>query len=351
MRKLLMMAGVAALAASMPATAKPGGGKGDGGGPKAEHGGGPAKAHGGGHSGGQGGFKAHKAGGGYARQDMGGGKAEKRLAKAEKRMAKADKGWAKADRKAEKQWRKSEDKADRQFARQERGTREVDRRVYQDRRTYDGGRSYDDPRYASGSAGACPPGLARKNNGCLPPGQAKKVYGLGQRLPLGAYAAYNVPYEYRDWYGDNPEYSYRSDDGYIYRVDNQTNLVSALIPLLGGGFGVGSLLPAGYDTYNLPMQYRDDYYDTAEANYRYGDDAIYQVSPQSGMIESVVALLAGNLNVGQLLPSGYDTYNLPMDYRNQYPDSDDAMYRYADGNIYEVDPQSRMIEAIVAQLI
>ncbi|HYD17094.1 MAG TPA: hypothetical protein VEF76_01280 [Patescibacteria group bacterium] len=32
----------------------------------------------------------------------------------------------------------------------------------------------------------CPPGLAKKNPPCIPPGQAKK-YGVGQRLPEGAY--------------------------------------------------------------------------------------------------------------------------------------------------------------------
>lgn len=33
-----------------------------------------------------------------------------------------------------------------------------------------------------GSAGRCPPGLAKKGNGCLPPGQAKKWH-LGRPLP------------------------------------------------------------------------------------------------------------------------------------------------------------------------
>jgi len=325
LRKILMMAGAAALALSMPAIAKPGGDKsgGKGGGAKAAH------LHGGGHKGG-GGCKAHKQDRGSARQEF---KAER---KAEKRFAKADQGWRKAD----KDWRKAEAKADKQWAKQERKLGVPERRFRDDER-----------RHAPAYADACPPGLAKKGNGCLPPGQEKKAFGLGERLPLAAFAAYNLPSDYQDWYGDNPEYSYRADDGYIYRIDNETNLVSALIPLFGGGFGVGNLLPAGYDTYNLPIQYRDDYADTSDAYYRYGDDAIYQVDPQSRAIESVVALLAGDLNVGQLLPSGYDTYNLPMDYRDQYVDGDEAMYRYADGNIYEVDPQSRIIEAIVAQLV
>jgi hypothetical protein len=100
----------------------------------------------------------------------------------------------------------------------------------------------------------------------------------------------------------------------------------------------------------VPSQYRDDYYDTDDSSYRYGDNAIYEVDPQSGMIEQIVALLAGDLNVGQTLPEGYDAYNLPMEYRDDYADSDEAMYRYADGNIYQVDPETQMIEAIVQML-
>jgi hypothetical protein len=133
-------------------------------------------------------------------------------------------------------------------------------------------------------------------------------------------------------------------------VDRGSGLIESIIPLLGGGFGIGELLPAGFDTYNLPVSYRDDFVDSDQAQYRYGDDAIYQVDPQSQLIEGVVALLAGDMDVGQLLPSGYDTYNLPMEYRDDYVDDADSMYRYADGNIYEVDPQSMIIEQIVAQL-
>jgi hypothetical protein len=98
------------------------------------------------------------------------------------------------------------------------------------------------------------------------------------------------------------------------------------------------------------MQYRGDYYDTDDALYRYGDNAIYQVDPQSNMIEGIVALLGGGLNVGQPLPAGYDAYNLPVDYRDQYQDNDDYLYRYADNNIYQVDAKTQMIQAIVEML-
>ena len=342
MRKLLMIASAAAMAVAMPAVAKPGNGGG-----KGEHGHKADKGNGGGG----GGWKADKGpkhGGGWAAGEFG---SERQF---EKRQFKAERKWAKAEQNREKAWRKAEIKADKKWAKQEKRAlkedrifREAERRDrFEDRRFLG-----DDRRFAGNFDGGCPPGLAKKNNGCLPPGQEKKLFRLGERIPSGYYSSYNLPGEYRAWYQDSPEYSYRYDDGYIYRMDKGTNLVSALIPLLGGGFGVGNLLPAGFDAYNLPLQYRDDYRDNSDAYYRYGDDAIYQVDPQSNMIESVVALLAGDLNVGQLLPAGYDTYNLPMDYRDQYRDSDDAMYRYADGNIYEVDPKSRMIEAIVAQLV
>jgi hypothetical protein len=161
-----------------------------------------------------------------------------------------------------------------------------------------------------------------------------------------------VPGRYSAFYQDTPDQYYRyADDGYIYRVDSGSNLISGLVPLLGGGFGVGQPLPAGYDAYNVPMQYRDTWSDTDEDHYRYGDDAIYRVDAKSGIIESIVALLGGGLNVGEALPSGYDAYNLPMEYRDDYQDSDENMYRYADGNIYQVDTKTQIIEAIVQMLV
>ncbi len=114
---------------------------------------------------------------------------------------------------------------------------------------------------------------------------------------------------------------------------------------------MGQPLPAGYDVYNVPMQYRDTWYDNDESLYRYGDNAIYRVDSDSGMIDGIVALLAGDLNVGQALPSGYDAYNLPLDYRDEYRDDDDHLYRYADGNIYQVDAKTQMIQAIVEMLV
>ena len=57
--------------------------------------------------------------------------------------------------------------------------------------------------------GGCPPGLAKK--GCMPPGQAKRIYGIGQRLPLGfgtPYGFNQIPYDLRSQYGLNPYGNY-----------------------------------------------------------------------------------------------------------------------------------------------
>jgi hypothetical protein len=78
----------------------------------------------------------------------------------------------------------------------------------------------------------CPPGLAKKNNGCLPPGQAKKLYSRGQRWPgnYGYAWSYNqIPYDLRSRYGFDPDDRYYYGDGYIYRVDPATMLISQVV--------------------------------------------------------------------------------------------------------------------------
>ena len=61
--------------------------------------------------------------------------------------------------------------------------------------------------------------------------------------------------------------------------------------------------------------------------------------------QALVALVTGTtLGVGQVLPAGYDVYNVPYAYRSTYFDRDDAWYRYDDGYIYEVDPRTRIIQ-------
>ena len=84
-------------------------------------------------------------------------------------------------------------------------------------------------------AGGCPPGLAKKNPPCVPPGQAKKLYGVGQRLPLGygsPYAYNQIPNDLRSRYGLSPYGSYYYGDGYLYRVDPKTMLIQQALAAL-----------------------------------------------------------------------------------------------------------------------
>jgi hypothetical protein len=331
MRNLILLAGTAALALAAPAAAEKGGkGGGHGGGGK------PAKVeHGGGHGGG------HRMG--ASKPD----RIERQAVRAERQ---ADRRAVRAERpaKTERQAPRRDDR--RHLRREDKRDDRFVRRVVEDRGN--AGRVLrDDDRRFGGYGHACPPGLAKKGNGCLPPGQAKKLFARGQRLERDWFEGYRLPAAYQSFYSDSSEYYYRYDDeGYIYRADRGSDLISAVIPLLGGGFGVGQPLPAGYDVYNVPMQYRDTWYDSDDSLYRYGDNAIYRVDSGSGLIEGIVALLAGDLNVGQALPDGYDAYNLPLDYRDEYQDDEEHLYRYADGNIYQVDAKTQMIQAVVEML-
>ena len=80
--------------------------------------------------------------------------------------------------------------------------------------------------------GGCPPGLAKKHNGCMPPGQYKKLYGIGDRWRSGyGYRwDYNqIPYDLRSRYGFDPRSNYYYGDGYLYRVDPTTMVISEVV--------------------------------------------------------------------------------------------------------------------------
>jgi len=200
----------------------------------------------------------------------------------------------------------------------------------------------------------CPPGLAKKDNGCLPPGQAKKY--LGSRIQQ-SFLESRVPFQYRSWYRDDNDHFYRYGDNNIYRVSRNNSLIDGIIPLFagngygGGYYALGDQWPDSYDFYNVPYQYRDYYADTSDYRYRYGDGAIYRVNSGSGVVDGIVALLAGDLGVGSRLPVGYDTYNVPFAYRDRYADSSDNWYRYNDGYIYQVDPKTRLISAVIDAIV
>jgi hypothetical protein len=258
--------------------------------------------------------------------------------------------------------------------------------------------------------GGCPAGLAWDSWSCVPPYYAETTF-VGRTLP-GLYASNYFPQSLRYMYADTPDYYYRYGDGYVYRVNRSDNLIAALLPLIGAGlgvgmpfpyqgpqyyvpsyyqsfypnygsgndyyryangyvyeidgrsgyiedviplldrgYGVGQMLPAGYSYYNVPYQYRDVYYDTPNYNYRYAPGAIYQVDADTQLVTSIASLLTGGLAVGQALPPAYSVYNVPIAYRNTYYDRPDAWYRYSDGYIYQVDPTTQLITAIVRSIV
>ena len=168
-------------------------------------------------------------------------------------------------------------------------------------------------------------------------------YGMNSYFP----AAYGFNSFYRDYGND----CYRYGNGVIYEVDCFTGLVEDVIPMYAGGYGVGQLLPSSYGYYNVPYQYRSYYYNTPNYNYWYAPGAIYQYDPGSSLITSVAALLSPGFTIGQTLPLGYSAYNVPYAYRATYFDTPNAWYRYNNGYIYQVDPTSLLVTAIVASAL
>jgi hypothetical protein len=177
-------------------------------------------------------------------------------------------------------------------------------------------------------------------------------YMPGQYLPQPYMASY-VPdyYGFNSFYPDYGDTCNRYANGVVYEVDCYTGLVEDVIPLYASGYGVGQILPSSYAYYNVPYQYRSLYYDTPDYNYWYAPGAIYQYEPRTSMITSVAALLSPGFTVGQPLPVGYDVYNVPYDYRATYYDTPNAWYRYNNGYIYQVDPTTRLVSAIVASIL
>ena len=182
----------------------------------------------------------------------------------------------------------------------------------------------------------CPPGLAKKRNGCLPPGQAKQQY---REYDPGFFRLFGV---------DRGGYYY--DNGYLLRYRGDSLL--GYLPLLGGALGVGNVWPSDYAPRQLPDYYSSYYGFDDPRGYRYADNAIYRVDPQTQVIQTVAALLTGDqFNVGSAMPQGYDVYNVPYDYRDRYYDTPQNNYRYADGQIYQVDPTTQLITAIIDMVL
>lgn len=185
-----------------------------------------------------------------------------------------------------------------------------------------------------GLIAGCPPGLAKRDNGCLPPGQARKM----------ARARYDYLWD-RD-----PDFDWRYDDGYLYRLD-RSGSVTGWLPALGGALIPGAVWPQQY-AYQPVDPYYADYFRLEDPyDYRYANGALYGVDPRTQAITQVVALLTGQpITVGQPMPAGYDVYNVPYAYRSQYMDSASSLYRYNDGYIYQVDPTTQLVQAAIQLL-
>ena len=349
MFKYLTGAAALALAASA-AVADPGGGKG-GGGDKGGGGGNAPAAHGGGG-------KAQDNGSGNShagRSAQGGGK--DRMANDRVPQGKLDRGNNDArqdgrpatsghgDRNADR----GRDGVDRiPVDSRDGGARPRDVRLATGRDRADGAGNWGDPvpQRTRGLIAGCPPGLAKKANGCLPPGQAKK-------------AAYMpVFYDSPNWWNFNDRWhdsaslndgNYRYSDGYLVRYGDGG--INSWLPLLGGALSPGNAWPGQYETQGLPPYYQDYYGVGQPDGYRYYDDTLYRVDPQSNAITAIAALLTGDtFKVGRPMPAGYDVYNVPSSYRDRYPDGGNSDYRYSDGSIYQIDPTTKLVQAVIGLL-
>ena len=171
-------------------------------------------------------------------------------------------------------------------------------------------------------------------------------YGLNSFYPASYGYGYDAAYGYGTQNLCN-RYAY----GVIYQVDCYNGMVYNVIPTYAGGYGVGQLLPSAYSYYNVPMQYRSMYYPTADYSYWYAPGAIYQYDRDTSLITSVAALMSPGFTIGQPLPMGYGMYNVPLAYRSTYYDTPNAWYRYNNGYIYQVNPATQLVTAVVASLL
>lgn len=180
----------------------------------------------------------------------------------------------------------------------------------------------------------CPPGLAKKYNGCMPPGLAKKS-------PYYRPSFFGI-----DEYGDRRFYY---DDGFLFGLGLDGRIATS-IPLLGGALSIGNIWPSYYRPVEVRPYYRD-FYGLQPGGYRYANDVIYRVDPENAAITSVAALLTGDdFVIGQPVPPGYPVYNVPYRYRDRYADGPDGYYRYSDGYVYRVDPETQLVAAAIQLL-
>jgi hypothetical protein len=281
---------------------------------------------------------------------------ERRAAqKTERRMER--RAEQRADRREQRVVRQAERRDDRAERAVQRAERRMDRRI--DREALrqasrlvvvPAGRDLEPARLAPDLRNArrlrlidgCPPGLARRGNGCVPPGQLRRIAG---------YAA-----PYANWYGysslASDAYRWGYHDGYLYRIDPATSLVAGYVPVLGGALFGGHVWPTSYSGYALPA-YQTRWYGWGDDYaYRYANGAVFALDPETQAIAAIAGLLTGDVwTVGAPMPVGYDLYNVPLPYRARYYDRPDAWYRYSDGYVYRVDPETLLVLEVIELLV
>jgi hypothetical protein len=212
------------------------------------------------------------------------------------------------------------------------------------------------PGRGRGLIAGCPPGLDKKDNGCMPPGHVKNLLGVplartafaNSLLPFSQRSFFRDDDDFLFRAGNGFIYRVDRDNGLI------DGLIPLATSGFGSYYALGDPWPSPYNFYNVPYQYRSMYYDNYDDDdcYRYdGFGAIYRTDCNNGLVTAIAALLAGDLGVGSQLPLGYNTYNVPLAYRSTYYDTPTAWYRYNDGYIYRVDPTTRLITAVIDALV
>lgn len=114
---------------------------------------------------------------------------------------------------------------------------------------------------------------------------------LGNQWP-DYYAPQPLPRYFVDYFGLGADSGYRLADNVVYRVDPQTAAITSIAALLAGDdIRVGQPMPSGYDIYNVPYGYRTQYADGPDARYRYSDGYVYRIDPATQLVTAAIELL------------------------------------------------------------
>lgn len=70
-------------------------------------------------------------------------------------------------------------------------------------------------------------------------------------------------------------------------------------------------------------------------------------SPQPGQASKPALHTGEAWTVGQLMPAGYEVYNVPYEQRARFPDTPKSLYRYSDGYVYQVDPATHRVRSAI----